>query len=425
MHFFHKGEQAEGANPLWTRDFTIITIGSVISMLGNALSGFAMSLMVLDYSGSTFLYALYIAVFTLPQIIMPVFSGAILDRFSRKKTIYTLDFISAGLYALMAAILFTGWFSFPVFAVYCFMLGAIQSIYLVAYESFYPLLISEGNYSKAYSIAGLLETMSALMIPVSTWLYDQIGLAPLLAVNAVCFFIAASIETQIRAGEDYIQLQQQNAAGDQLTHAQRMFKDIREGLRYLAGEKGLLAVTIYFTFSFLAEGVSSVITLPYFNKTFENGRYVYIMVWGMSVLGRGLGSIFHYRVKLPARWRYTAAFGVYLMINILEGIYLFTPVPVMMAMCLMVGLGGITSYTIRISATQSYVPDEKKGRYNGAFSMLNTAGMLVGEILGGALTVVFPERGVLAGFMILCTAAAVIFIGGNKKEVSKLYNRVQ
>ncbi len=419
------GGGAEGANPLWTRDFTIITVGSVISMLGNALSGFAMSLMVLDYSGSTFLYALFIAIFTLPQIIMPVFSGAILDRFSRKKTIYTLDFISAGLYAVMAGILFSGWFSFPVFAAYCFILGAIQSIYLVAYESFYPLLITEGNYSRAYSIAGFLETMSALMIPVSTWLYDQIGLAPLLALDAISFFAAAVFETQIRAGEDYIALQQKNAQGDALSHGQRMFKDIREGLQYLAGEKGLLAVTIYFTFSFLAEGVSSVITLPYFNKTFENGRYVYILVWGMSVLGRGLGSIFHYRVRLPAKWRYMAAFGVYIMINVLEGIYLFMPVRVMMVMCLMVGLGGITSYTIRISATQSYVPDEKKGRYNGAFSMLNTVGMLVGEILGGALTVVFPERLVLAGFMAVCTAAAIVFIGGNKKDVELLYNRVQ
>lgn len=425
MHLFHKEGQAQSANPLWTRDFTIITVGSVISMLGNALSGFAMSLMVLDYSGSTFLYALYVAIYTLPQIIMPVFSGAILDRFSRKKTIYTLDFISAGLYALMAGILFTGWFSFPVFAVYCFLLGAIESIYMVAYESFYPLLISEGNYSKAYSIAGLLETLSALMIPVSTWLYDQIGLAPLLAVNAACFFAAATMETRIRAEEDYIALQKQNAEGDQLTHGQRMFKDVREGLKYLAVEKGLLAVTIYFTFSFFAAGASSVITLPYFNKTFENGRYIYILVWGMAVLGRGLGSIFHYRVKLPAGWRYHVAFGVYLTISILEGVYLFTPVPVMMAMCLINGLGGITSYTIRISATQSYVPDEKKGRYNGAFGMLSTVGMLSGEVLAGALTTVFPERGVLAGFMLVCTAAAVIFIGGNKKAVTALYNRVQ
>ena len=83
------------SQPLWTRDFTIITIGSIISMLGNAMSGFAMSLMILDISQSTLLYAIFIAVYTLPQIIMPIFSGAVLDRFSRKKTIYTLDFISA------------------------------------------------------------------------------------------------------------------------------------------------------------------------------------------------------------------------------------------------------------------------------------------------------------------------------------------
>ena len=82
---------------LWTRDFTIITIGSVISMFGNALSGFAMSLMVLDISNSTMLYAIYIAMYTIPQLILPIISGAILDRFSRKKMIYTLDFISAGL----------------------------------------------------------------------------------------------------------------------------------------------------------------------------------------------------------------------------------------------------------------------------------------------------------------------------------------
>ena len=47
-------------NPLWTRDFTIITLGSVVSMIGNSLSGFAMSLMVLDYTSSSLFYAIYI-----------------------------------------------------------------------------------------------------------------------------------------------------------------------------------------------------------------------------------------------------------------------------------------------------------------------------------------------------------------------------
>ena len=90
----------KASNPLWTRDFTIITLGSIISMFGNALAGFAVSLLVLDYTKSSLFYAIYIIVYTLPQIIMPIFSGAVLDRFSRKNTIYTLDFISAGLYAI-------------------------------------------------------------------------------------------------------------------------------------------------------------------------------------------------------------------------------------------------------------------------------------------------------------------------------------
>lgn len=142
-------------SPLWTRDFTIITLGSVISMLGNSMSGFALSLLVLDYTGSNLLYAIYIATFTLPQIVMPIFSGAILDRFSRKKTIYTLDFLSSGVYLVAALILSRGWFSFPMLALFCFIIGSINSIYYVAYDSFYPLLISEGNYSKAYSIASV------------------------------------------------------------------------------------------------------------------------------------------------------------------------------------------------------------------------------------------------------------------------------
>ena len=410
--------------PLWTRDFTIITLGSVVSMLGNSLSGFAMSLMVLDISQSTLLYAIYIAMYTLPQLIVPIISGAVLDRFSRKKTIYTLDFISAFLYALMAVILATGWFSFPLFAVYCFILGSIQSTYMVAYESFYPLLITKGNFQKAYSIASVLETLSAVMVPVSAFLYRQIGLSPLLGINALCFFIAAVMETQIRTNEQYLQTQKETEQ-EGLSSSRQVLKDIREGFSYLLEEKGLLAVAIYFFFSAICGGVSSVIVLPWFKSAFNNGEYYYMLVWGTALVGRAIGGLIHYRVTIPAKYRYTAALSVYLVISVLEGVYLFTPVPVMMIFCFIVGIGGITSYTIRISATQSYVPDERKGRFNGAFNLLSTAGALLGEVLAGVLTLLIPERVVLLAVMLLCALAAAIFIGGGKKHVALIYNRSQ
>ena len=221
--------------PLWTRDFTIITIGSVVSMFGNSLSGFAMSLMVLDISHSTLLYALYIVMFTLPQLFMPIVSGAILDRFSRKKMIYTLDFISSFLYLLMAAVLATGWFSFPFFAAYCFILGCIQSTYMVAYDSFYPLLITEGNFQKAYSIASVLETLSAVMIPVSIFLYRMLGLSPLLAINALCFFIAAFMETKIKAEEDYLDVQKETKE-EGARRTRQVLLDIRDGFPHKLGD---------------------------------------------------------------------------------------------------------------------------------------------------------------------------------------------
>lgn len=412
------------SNPLWTRDFTIITLGSVVSMFGNAMSGFAMSLMVLDISESTLLYSIYIAMFTLPQLIMPILSGALLDRFSRKKTIYTLDFISAFLYLLMAAVLASGWFSFPIFAVYCFILGSIQSIYIVAYESFYPLLISEGNYQKAYSIASVLETLSAVMVPVSTFLYGKIGLSPLLLVNGICFFIAAVMETQIRADEHYIEKQKETQLEGHHP-AKQVLADIKEGFLYLAEEKGLLAIAAYFAFSAICGGVSAVIVLPYFKSTFTNGEYWFMFVMAFSLAGRAIGGMIHYRLKIPAAYRYAIALTVYVVISVCEGIYLFFSFPVMMLLCFIVGIGGVTSYTIRISATQSYVPDEKKGRFNGAFNMLSTVGALIGEFAAGILTESFSERAILLAAMLLCAVAAIVFIGGGKKHVEVIYNRTE
>ena len=385
-------KREKNPNTLWTKDFTIITLGSVVSMFGNAMSGFALSLMVLDYTQSPLFFAIYVAIFTLPQIIMPIFSGAILDRFSRKKTIYTLDFISAGLYALVALLIWRGMFSFVLFAIYAFILGSINSIYMVAFESFYPLLITEGNYSKAYSISSLLETLSAVMVPVSTYFYNLVGIAPLLGVNAVCFFIAAVMETRIGAEEKYIE--KRKLEEDTPASGKRLLRDIKEGFKYLLSEKGLLAVAVYFTFSSIASGASSVITLPFFKGTFDNGEYIYMLVWGMALVGRAVGGAVHYRIHLPVKAKYA-------------------------------GLGGVTSYTIRISSTQSYVPDEKKGRFNGAFNMLNTTGAFAGELLAGALTTVIPVRGVLTCFMVMNAVAAVAIIGGSWKSVSAIYNRDQ
>lgn len=408
---------------LWTRDFTIITLGSVVSMFGNAMSGFAMSLMVLDFTKSTLLYAVYLAVFTLPQIVMPIFSGAFLDRFSRRKMIYTLDFISAGLYAFASYVLSRGMFSFPVFALYVFLIGSIQSVYMTAYQSFYPLLITKGNFSKAYSISSVLETMSMVMVPVATFAYNKVGIAPLLAINAVCFLIAAIMETQIRAEEKYIELRKKDE--DREHRGRQMIADIREGFQYLRYDRGLFAIAAYFTVSAMTYGVTNVLTLPYFRGRYNNGEYIFMLVSGMAVVGRAVGGMIHYRRRIPTHLKFMIAMIVYITTSAVEGVYLFLPLWAGALLCFFSGLLGVTSYTIRISATQVYVPDEKKGRFNGAFNMLNTAGSLFGQLTAGWLSVMFGARAIIAFTMVISVISAVVFIGGNREEVALIYNNEQ
>lgn len=402
--------------PLWTGDFTTLILGSVVSMLGNSMTGFAISLFILDYTGLPFYYALYVFLYTLPQITAPLLAGPLMDRFSRRRTIYLLDFTSSAIYLIAAVLVGTGRFNFAALAALTFVSGTINSTYLVAFDSFFPMLVTRGNYSKAYSVSSTLYELALVMIPVAAFLYNTFGITPILLANAVCFLAAALFEVRIS------DVERLDGNGREGYSARRYLADSQDGFRYLTSEKGLLLIAAYFAFSFLGSGASLVIVLPWFRSTFENGEYIYMSVVGFSVLGRAIGGLLHYKWKLPARRKFAIALGGYITISAIEGAYLYTPLWVMRLLCFLAGIGGVTSYTIRVSSTQAYVPNELRGRFNGAFLMVTTAGSLLGELLGGAAVTVMPMRAALSLFMSLVVLAALVFICGGRKYIQPIYN---
>lgn len=411
-----KKAESQAKQTLWTKNFTIITLGTVVSKLGSALSGFAIGLLVLDYTKSTFLYALYLVMYNLPKVIMPALAGPFIDRYSRRRTIYCLDFLSAGVFAMFAFLLHAGLFNYGILLTACILLGCIDSIYTVAYESLYPMLITEGNYTKAYSIESTLDTLTTVMIVVSAFLYNTVGIVPLFLADGVSFLIAAVCETQIRVKEP------QAGSGD-IVNFKRYKEDFREGVAYLRVEKGLWTICTYFMVTMFAEGAFSTIVLPYFKSVYENGEYVYMSVLIFLVIGRFVGGAIHYRFRYPVDKKFAIALMVYVVISVLEGTFLYLPLELARMFCFLIGILGVTSYNIRISATQSYVPDEKKGRFNGIFNMMVTVGMLLGQFTSGILTTFLPQRTVLTLFLTVNMFGAILIMGGNRAHVKPIYNR--
>ncbi len=384
-------------------------------MLGNAVSGFAIGLLVLDYTGSTLLYAVFAVVYNLPKIIMPSLAGPYLDRFSRVKVIYGLDFVSAGLYLLIFGALTMGWFNYGVLLALCLVIGTVDSVYQVAYDSLYPTLISKGNFSKAYSISSMLYPLSAIMVPVAAWCYENVGVNYLFLFNSVTFLVAALFETRIHADESQIKPAAEHYG------LSRYRRDFREGIDYLKADKGLLVITAYFVVSTFTSSASGTLVLPYFKAEPGLGVQAYTYVMAFAVLGRMIGGMAHYRFRYPTALKFAIALFVYIASSVIDAAYLFTPTNVMMPLMFLSGFICVTSFNIRISSTQNHVPNEMRGRFNGAFQMLTTLGGSVGTLVGGALGELWPIRTVIVGVNALCILASVLIMYRGRGHVKKIY----
>lgn len=78
----------------FSKDFNLMVVGQIISILGSALLRFALSLYVLDITGRADLFAVLFAISSIPILLAPL-GGAIADRFNRRNLMVLFDFVSS------------------------------------------------------------------------------------------------------------------------------------------------------------------------------------------------------------------------------------------------------------------------------------------------------------------------------------------
>lgn len=436
----------EKAPRLWSKNFTILTLGSFVSMLGNSVSGYIISLMIFDMTGSVFLFSVFTVSFYLPKMLFSMFAGAYMDRFSRKKVIYTLDFISAFLYSVVFLILLFELNFYWLFLILVLIVGSINGIYEVAFNSLFPNTISKDIYSRAYAVSSMIQPLALCMIPVASLVYYNAGsAAPLFVFNAIAFLTAAIFETRMDCVENHIQSKENH-----LTF-KAYKKDIKEGFTYTASDKGLMAITLYFCIMNFASGAYGTLALPFFKSSpehFANPQvqfpllfpvlgeklqgileylcndtatlYTFVMAFGVA--GRLIGGLFQYRLKYSHKARFTVSVLCCLIIALLDMLMLYLPARFIMLCCLMTGLLSIAVYNIRLSTTQAYVSDEKRARFVSFFEMMFACGNILGQILSGVLGEFIHGRYIISAFNIINLIALFAVIVANAKSVKKIYN---
>lgn len=361
---------------LWNKNFSILTIGSFVSALGSAAAGVVFGVKIYEETHSTLYLGLFIIANIIPRLIANFAVGPYVDRHSRIKTIFTLDFFSAASFSLIAAVLATGYFNIWVFTVVGAFFGIVDTLYQTAFMSLFPEVVPQGKHSQAYSISSLIWPLSgAIMAPIAIWFKGALpesGFALIMLFNAVTFLIAALMETKIHVEE---------TLNTSVVEAHRFRTDLKEGIAYYRKERGILGIGLLFmAFSFVY-AVSDVLKMPFFfdSPTFTLNQFALLI--SFSSVGRIVGGVFHYLYVFKKEHKFLIAISVYFTVEILDAIMLLTPFWFMALSSFLVGVLSVTSFNIRMAATQTYIPSAKRGRVNAVQTLLWNMGAIAGTLI--------------------------------------------
>ena len=401
---------------VWSWNFAIITLGTLISAIGGAGITLGLSLVVFDQTQSTLLSGIYTAIAMVPGITLPVLFGPLVDRANRKHIIVGLDAISGLIYLLFMAYIHETGFSYGAYIVFNLVTGCIWQVYNLAYSSLYPDLIPEGMEQKGYAVSGMIYPIaSTIVTPIAAILYANWGIEILFLIVGISLLIAAAFESRVR----YVHERKEATENGSL---KQYMDDMLEGFLYLKREKGIRSIYSYMMITNATGNANGKMVMAHFQTSSVLTTAMYGLLTSAETIGRLVGSAVHYLFNIPEEKRYALTVRVYMIFEMCDGVMLFMAYPVMLMLRFVCGFLGSQTAAIRSAAVQKYLPSDMRARVNGLFSVLASLGMMVTHLIVGALGEVLPYKGVAAVFSGFSFAAILLLIVRNKKHVEPVYN---
>ncbi len=221
---------------LFSKDFTLVIIGQVISLFGNATIRFALPLYLLNITGSSALYGTVTACAFIPAILLSPVGGIIADRVNKRNIMVTLDFFTAAVTGSFS-LLMEGENLVLLLAVTLMLLYGIAGAYQPAVQASIPALTDQGHFMAANSIVNTIGSFASLLGPVlGGILYSAYGLKPILFVCTACFLLSAAMEIFIN-----IPFQKQPSYDGLLKIARA---DFSESIRFIFKKKPVIGKTL-------------------------------------------------------------------------------------------------------------------------------------------------------------------------------------
>lgn len=397
------------------KDFLLILIGQIISLFGNTILRFSLSMKVLDQTGSVAIFGGILALSMIPTILLSAFGGILADRVNKRNIMVFLDFLtSLSIVFFAISFHFTG--SILSIAVIMMVLSVIQAFYQPSVQSSIPLLVEEEKLMMANGLVIQVNALANLIGPiVGGILYGFLGMEPIVYVSAICFFLSAVMEIFIHVPNVLVE----RTSGVITT----IKADFKEAVLFLKDkQKDLLKLLLLIAAINLFLSAMIMVGLPYLIKIFlglSNELY------GFAEAAMGIGSIIGglcagwvvKKIEFKRAYVFLIAAGVMLLpmgiavisnqlVWISYGIILAS---VMLIMCFST-LFSVYGQTI----VQKLTPMNLLGKLSSVITVISMCALPIGQSIYG---VIFNQMGNRSCFILLVVSAVSVLIGIASKSI--------
>jgi MFS family permease len=350
--------------------FRSLIVARVVSFVGDALSLVALMVHVAQTTGQALaVAALLLAGDFVPSLLSPI-TGAISDRFDRRRVMITCELVQAGLLVLIAA-------SLPPLPV---LLGLVAAraiggqVFQPASRAAVPALVPARDLGVANSTLGFGTNGAEALGPLlAAALLPLLGIRGVLLVDAVSFLVSAVLLARLPA----------------LGHAPvvatpGLFSQAREGLGYIWSVRPVRIIALGFCGIVAVNGIDDVALLVLATDTFGAGESAVALLLGAVGIGLLAGYVLLARVasRVTMPVLLIAGFAISSVGNLLTG--LAWAVAVAFALQVVRGLGLAAMDVASNTLVQQLVPDRMLGRVFG--NLYGLIGVAAGvSYLGGGL----------------------------------------
>ncbi|UNU27132.1 MFS transporter [Microcoleus vaginatus] len=261
--------------------FIQLWLGQTASMIGSAMSAFALTIWIWESTSQVTALALLMFFTQLPRILLAPVAGILVDRWNRKFLMGSGDAVSA-LLTLTILLLYISqnlqiWHIYVAAAVN----GVFDQIQQLAYSAAIATMMPEKHYSRASSLSFLASYGASIIAPtLAGILYSVIGLSGIFTIDLATFTIAIATLVCVKIPQPAI------ASNPQPTRL-HLLQELSFGFRYIVQRPSLLALLVSVSLFWFAHDIGAALYSPMIlARTGNNAR-----ILGTILSAAGAGGV--------------------------------------------------------------------------------------------------------------------------------------